>query len=455
MGVNFGSLNLNYDLVTYLKQAHYKDLSPVQVKAIPLLLKHKSSVVKAPTGSGKTLAYLLPILNGITKDTKGTVGVIIVPTAVLANQLKDVLVPFTKKYRDFSIGVIAEGAEVRGKVNSNIIVATPSQFLFNMDKFNLKNNKYLIIDEGDMILFGGFEKELNEILSLDCPGTKALFTASINEHMNTLVCKYIGAEALVDVSNKSITSANVTHCLVDIRHMEQNLALEVFLKVVKPYKTIVFVSKKRDLIPLDKKLKADGIDHIIVHGDMNKREQKQATRLFNKDKCNLLIATDIIARGIDIENVTDIISMDLPYDLDYYFHRAGRSGRFDKKGTSYVLYNNDDTAKAKELVKRGVKFDFYSLREGKLAKERDLSQLTEKRKLNNVLLETQIRKNLSHLRGKKVYPCYKKRVRQSIERTKKRHKQQIIKSNIYKRNAKEGTELTYITKLPNNGRKKK
>jgi len=450
MGINFGSLNLNLELVDYLKRAQYKNLSPVQERAIPVLLKHKSAVVKAPTGSGKTLAYLLPILENISVDQKGTVGVVIVPTSVLANQLRDVLLPFNKGYRRFSTAVIAEGNEIKGKINSNIVIATPEQFLFNLDKLNLKNNKYLVVDEGDMILFGGFESQLNEILNLDIPGTKALFTASIDEHLNTLVRRYIGAEALIDVSDKSITSKNVTHCLVDIRHVDKNLAVERFLKAVKPYKTIVFVSRKSDLIPLDKKLTADGIPHLVVHGDMNKREQKQATRLFNKDKYNLMIATDIIARGIDIENVTDIVSVDLPYDLSYYFHRAGRSGRFDKKGTSYVFYNNDDTSKAKELVKRGVNFTFYSLRDGGLVKERDLNQIKPKRKLNNVLLEEEIRKNISRLRTKKVKPCYKKKIRQEIARTKRKHKQKIIKSNIYKRNSKEGTEFTYITKLPKN-----
>lgn len=453
MSINFGSLNLNLELVNYLKKARYKNLSPVQEKAIPVLLKGKSAVVKAPTGSGKTLAYLIPILENISVGQKGTVGVVIVPTAVLANQVKEVLVPFMKEYRDFTTSVIVEGNQVRGKVNSTLIIATPEQFLFNLDKFNLKYNKYLIVDEGDMILFGGFESQLNEILNLDLPGTKALFTASIDEHLNSLVKKYIEAESLIDVSKKSITSENVQHCLIDIRHVDKNLAVENFLKAVRPYKTIVFVSRKSDLIPLDKKLTADGIEHLVVHGDMNKREQKQATRLFNKDKYNLMIATDIIARGIDIENVTDILSVDLPYDLSYYFHRAGRSGRFDKKGTSYVFYNNDDTSKAKELVKRGVQFSFFSLRDGRLVKERDLNQLKQKRKLNNVLLEEEIRKNISRLRTKKVKPCYKKKIRQEIARTKRKHKQKIIKSNIYKRNSKEGTEFTYVTKLPKNKKK--
>ncbi|MDD4532396.1 MAG: DEAD/DEAH box helicase [Bacilli bacterium] len=450
MSIEFGSLNLNEKLVSYLRQAKYKSLSPVQEKTIPLLLKNKSVVVKAPTGSGKTLSYLVPILNNLSEDLAQTTGIIIVPTSVLANQLRDVLLPFIKGYQNFSLMVIAEGKEIKDIVRANIIIATPDQFLFNLSHLNLRFNKYLIIDEGDMILFGGFESQLNEILGLDIPGVKALFTASIDEHLNTLVRKYIGAETLVDVSEKSITSKNVKHCLVDIRHVDKAVAIENFIKAIKPYKTIVFASKTADLLLIDQKLSADGIKHLMVYGGMSKREQKQATRLFNDDKCDLMIATDIIARGIDIDNVTDIVSLDLPYDLSYYFHRAGRSGRFDKKGTSYVFYNNDDTSKAKELVKRGVEFTFYSLQGSRLVKERDLNQIKVKRKLNNVLLEEEIRKNISHLRTKKVKPCYKKKIRQEIARTKKRHKQRIIKSNIYKRNHKEGTEFTYISKLPKN-----
>ena len=438
MSLPIGSLNINSKLLNALKQMGYRFLSPIQEKAIPEILKNRSLVCKAPTGSGKTLTYLVPIMNDLHDDSR-TEAVIIVPTKVLCNQIIDTLKIFKKTYKSFSYTSLGEGTrESRARINAKIIISTPSQFLFNLDKMNLKFLKRLVVDEGDMILFGGFENELNEILSLDLNCSKLLFTASIDEHLDTLVKKYIKATDVIDVSESKISADdNIKHYLVDIRHVDKNEALLNLLKFINPYKTMVFVSKKTDLLETAKYLEERGYKFALIHGDLPHRDQKKEYKKFKEGDVTLMLASDIAARGVDIEDVTEVISLDLPMDLTYYFHRAGRTGRFDKKGVSYVFYNNDDTQKAKDLIKKGVKFTFASLRNDGLKEERDLSTVRHSTKLNNVLLEKEIKKNIAHLRTTKVKPCYKKKIRVEIARTKERHKKQVIKTNIRKKKASE------------------
>ena len=445
--MNFKSLNLNHSLCDFLESKGYKVLSDVQEQGIPLVSAKKSAVIKAPTGSGKTFTYLVPIISDLD-DTENTEAVIIVPTAILVDQLVSTVEVFSKGYRDIKVISLKNGDFREGSYTGKIVISTPDQFLFNRTKLNLKYLKRLIVDEGDMILFGGFEEELNAILSLDLKCAKFLFTASIDEHLDTLVKKYLRADKLIDVTDSSVNAKNISHYLVDIRHEDKFESLVSFLRLDNPYKTIVFCSKKEDAIALDKFLLEKKIDHVSIYGGMPTREQKQAYKTFASDKCYLLIGTDIVARGIDIPSLTDVISLDLPYDLTYYFHRAGRAGRFFTKGNSYVFYNNDDTKKAKELIAKGVSFKFLSLKDGQLKPERVISEKGKTQKKNNIYLEKAIKYKIRGLNKKKVKPNYKKKIKKAIELVKLKHKDEVIRKNMDRRNQKEGTSYSFVSTKP-------
>jgi ATP-dependent RNA helicase CshB len=452
--MDFNSFQLKPELVKALEANGFKEASPIQEKAIPVLKENQSAVLKAPTGSGKTLAYLIPILNDLD-DSEYTEAVIIVPTALLVKQVEGTIKQVGKDFKPIKLNILAAGAPIPDFCSGKIIIATPDQFLFRQSKMNLKYLKKLVIDEGDMILFGGFEEELKQILALDLKASKYLFTASISEHLNTMVRRYIGASKLVDVSDSNINTSTITHVLVDIRHIEKTQALELFLALVRPYKCIVFVSKGEDLLTVDKALKKDKIRHVMIDGKMEKRDQQRAYKDFNDGRVYLMIATDIAARGVDLKDVTDVISYDLPLDLTYYFHRAGRAGRFYKQGTSYVFYNNDDTAKAKELMQRGVIFKFASLREDGLKSERNITADVRHGKPNNIYVEKAIRYRIRKLHSKVVKPCYKKKVRQAIAFVKEKHKDEVIRQNIERRNQEEGTKFSFVVKHPYKGHKKR
>lgn len=443
--MKFSAFNLDKKLVDFLASKGYKELSSIQEKAIPSLLNNKSSFVKAPTGSGKTFCYLVPIVNDLD-ISKSCQAIIIVPTTLLVDQLYLTFRRFTS-YKNFKIDVIKDGTSKNvDSYNGHIIITTPNMFLLNYNKFNLKDLKRLIIDEGDMLIFDGFEDQLIQIFALDLKGSKSLFTASVNEHLNTLVKKYIQADKLIEVDQGKITSSNVTHYFVDIKNKDKVDSLIKFLKIKKPYKTIVFVSKKSEIDSISEKLNNNDIKHLAISSSISKREQNKILKQFASDNnYNLLIGSDLISRGFDVEDVSDVISLDLPYDLTYYFHRAGRTGRFDKKGNSYIFYSESDLEKPKELAKKNINFKYLTLKDDVLKEERSLSDKANRPKINNLLLEQEIKKSIykNKLRSKKVKPNYKKKIRVAIERTKQKHKEDLIKKNISKRNELEGTSYTY------------
>lgn len=445
--MKFSELLQDQKLASVLESRGFSEASPVQEKVIPLLFKGESALIKAPTGSGKTLSYVIPVLLKLDENLKKTQAVIIVPTSLLCSQVEKVFSQFSPSYKNFRTRILVkkEGKEENEKYDEEVLIATPDQFLLNFPSLNISKVSYLIVDEGDMIIFGGFEEQLNEILSLNWGhASRSLFSASVDEQLKTLVRRFIGAEHTVDLSEGEINTRGIRHYLVDIRHQDKGLALVDFLKYHNVYKGMVFVSKKEDLNQVLATLKKHHLPCLSISGDMKKREQMRVYREFNEGKVSLLVATDIAARGVDIPDVSDVISLDLPRDILYYFHRAGRAGRFYKEGNSYVFYNNDDTKKARELINRGVDFTYMALTPTGLKEERTLSKIEKKPERNNVYLEKLIKQKLSHLRGKEVRPNYKKKRRKAIALAKSRHKDDVIKRNIERRNEEEGTHYSFV-----------
>lgn len=429
---NFSSLNINPTLVKALDKMGYTKMSAVQTAAIPPLLKGESLVIKAPTGSGKTLTYLVPILSDI-KPTGKVQALIVLPTKVLVNQVLGVLRRFNELGYPFKAVAIVDGSTAKTRIKADIVITTPVLARTLDASADLSILSKTILDEGDMLIFGGFYHEIEELLSKGYPGSTTIFTASIDEHLDTLVKKYIKASKVIDVTENNITAKNVTHNFINIRNLSKTEALKIFLAKVKPYKTMVFASNKKDLEPLRSMLIEEAYSFSFIHGDLDKREQRKAYNAFNKDETILLLASDIASRGVDIENVTDVISVDLPKDLVYYFHRAGRSGRFDRTGNSYVFYSPDDLSQVKELLKKGVKPQYFTLREDGLRQDRDLTNIPATKKTNTVL-EAEIRKSVNKVRTHKIKPNYKKKIKVAAERAKERHKRKIIRTNIAKKN---------------------
>ena len=436
MAVTFKSLTfLSERVIKALNNLSYFECSPIQEKAISALYKNKSILALAPTGSGKTLAYMVPIFNDLDID-KNLQDIIVVPTSALGNQIYSVFQSFKKEMNlNTSITLLKNENDLNSYKNTaQILIVTPSIFANISKSYNMKDLKRVIVDEADMIAFDGFDDNLVNIKQ-NYSVPISLFSATLNEHEVSQLKKLMHFDVTYDVRENNKTSANVTHHIVDIKHFTTYEALIKLLNAINPYKTIIFVSKNEDLDKISKQLFKDGVDHIVLSGQLNKREIKNAMYDFKDNKSYILLSSDFGARGLDIDDVDTIISVDLPANhIDYYYHRAGRTGRFNNKGNSYVLAKDGDKA-VKSLLEKDIKFVFHSLTKDGMKDETKFAPKGRPAKAKNEKLEQEIKRVARKTRSTKVKPCYKKKVRWAVEQVKRRHKEKIIKTNIRKKEA--------------------
>lgn len=431
----FGSTALKPEILEILKEDGFEKMSPIQAKAIPLMIKGKNILGLAPTGTGKTLSYVLPIVNDL-KDDGHVQAVILSPTVALLDQIKAVFEEFTKKLgfpSDCVKAVYSQNDFNRSK--PDILLITPSLYTSALSHYPINELKRVIIDEGDMVVFDGFKEALEALKKARDNKMISFFSASLNIQDIKKVKSTFLIQDVVDVRN-TITSKSVKHHIVNIRSLSKSEALEVFLKEVKPFKAIAFCSKKEDLYSLADSLKKDGVHFLMVHGSMDKREIKNTLDKFRKEEEPLLLASDYVSRGLDIPDVETIISIDLPNDTQYYFHRAGRAGRFNAPGDSFVFYNEDDKDNVKQiydLIRRGTSLDSYLISQGTLKKNRDNYQfrnLGKKDRAESEVLQKKIRHAVNENKTSKVKPNYKKKVRRAVDLVKEKHRRKIVLTNI-------------------------
>ena len=314
---------------------------------------------------------------------------------------------------------------------------TPELYPSLCSHYPINKLKRVIIDEGDMVAFDGFKDALEAVKKQKEAHMISFFSASLNEQDIKRVKKAFSINAVVDVRD-AITSKSVKHHLIDIRTNSKAEALDLFLKETNPFKVIAFVSTKDELYNVSEDLKKLHRHHLIVHGGLDKREIKKALDTFRKDEENLLLASDYVSRGLDIPDVEVILSLDLPKDSDYYFHRAGRAGRFSAPGDSYVFYTMDDkdsVKKVKDLVRRNVSFDSFTLNKDSLKKNKgayEFKNLGKKDRADSEVLQKKIRHAVNENKSHKVKPGYKKKVRKAVDLVKFKHRRKIVLTNIAK-----------------------
>ena len=431
-----GSLNLKKEVIDLLKENEFQYFSDIQGKAIPKLLRGENVLGLSLTGTGKTLAYVLPIINDLKND--GHVqAVVLSPTVALLDQVKSVFEMFLLPmgYEKEAIKIIKSNNDF-SRSKPEIILTTPSMYDSLRSHYPIDELKRVIIDEGDMVAFDGFDDFLGSLKDARDKRMISFFSASLNIQDIKRVKKAFQIQNVVDVRDSVITNSTVKHHLVNYRGLTPNDALISFLKLNKDlFKTIVFVSRKADLFEYDKLLKENKIPHFIVHGEMDKRDINKVLTQFNDLGNGILLASDYVSRGIDIPDVTDIVSVDLPKELDYYYHRAGRAGRFDSEGDSYVFYDEDDEnsiKKVRDLIRRGTSFDQYILSKDNFRKGKGVYQFKNKGKKDqsNELLQKQIRHVVNKTKTRKVKPGYKKKVAKAVERVKENHRMKVVLTNI-------------------------
>ncbi len=436
--LHFSAFNLKPEVVEALKQEGYAVTSDIQAKTIPLLLRGENVLALSPTGTGKTLAYAAPIISNTDFDS-AVQTIIICPTAALIDQIRSVFVSLLARLGQSPEKVkVVKSDRDFSKSRPCIVITTPAFYSRIASHYEVNNLKYVIIDEGDMISFDGFSQYLASLKGAKEKGLISFFSASLNEQDIRKTKSAFGIKNVINLSENDITSSNVRNHIIALRGVTKTESLYRIIRELDPYKCLVFFSTKEVLYKIRAEFLKNGLPFDCVSGEMDKRTIRQTVDAFRSEKIHVLYATDYLARGIDIGDISTIVSFDLPSSLDYYFHRAGRTGRFMGEGDSYILVDDDNdpecSKRAKELLKRGMTADYYIYNGKELKKQKEAYVFKNlgKKDQSNPALQKKIRHAVNENRSRKVRPNYKKKVSKAVDRVKTKHRMNTVRTNIAK-----------------------
>ena len=339
--MKFTDFNLKSELNQAIEAAGFTEPSPVQADSIPIVLAGKDIVAQAQTGTGKTAAFGLPLLNMMKCD--GTVEmVVVVPTRELAMQVSDELFKFGKflNVRTATVyGGTAYARQIKQVESASIIVATPGRFLDLLSKKQITiDPKFVVLDEADEMMDMGFLDDIKEIFNyLKNREQTLMFSATMPAPIKKLAERVLNEPAFVTVTKSEMTNAKIEQSFYVVEEYERDDALIRLFDYKNPTKAIVFCKMKRDVDRLATYLVAQGYAAKGLHGDMEQRQREEVIRSFKADQLEVLVATDVAARGLDVKNVSHVFNYQLPFDSESYVHRIGRTGRGGKEGKAVSI----------------------------------------------------------------------------------------------------------------------
>ena len=341
----FTELGLSDAVLKALKDVGYETPSAIQAATIPPLLAGRDVVGLAQTGTGKTAAFALPILSRLDVSQKSPQALILAPTRELALQVCEAFEKYAAQMRGVHVlpvyGGQAYGVQLSAlRRGVHIVVGTPGRIMDHLEKgtLDLSELKYLVLDEADEMLKMGFAEDVETILA-DTPDDKqvALFSATMPPQIRRISKKYLNDPEEITVENKTTTSANTTQRYLMVSYPQKVDALTRILEVENFEGMIVFVRTKNETETLAEKLRARGYSAMAISGDVAQAQRERTVNQLKSGKLDILVATDVAARGLDVERISHVVNFDIPIDTESYVHRIGRTGRAGRSGAAISL----------------------------------------------------------------------------------------------------------------------
>lgn len=354
----FEQLGLNESLLKAIIDLGFENPSEVQEKAIPLLLEKDTDMVAlAQTGTGKTAAFGFPLIQKIDADNRNTQALVLSPTRELCLQITNELKNYSKYEKGINVVAVYGGASITEqardiKRGAQIIVATPGrmQDMINRGLVNIKNIDYCILDEADEMLNMGFYEDIVSILS-DTPDQKStwLFSATMPQEVARIAKQFMSDPVEITVGTKNSGSATVSHEFYLVNARDRYEALKRIADANPDIFSVVFCRTKRDTQAVAEKLIEDGYSAAALHGDLSQAQRDGVMKSFRGRQIQMLVATDVAARGIDVDNITHVVNYQLPDEIETYNHRSGRTGRAGRLGTSIVIVTKSELRKISSI----------------------------------------------------------------------------------------------------------
>ncbi|NKI32612.1 DEAD/DEAH box helicase [Croceivirga thetidis] len=364
--MTFHELGLQQSLLDAVNDLGFETPSEVQEKAIPILLSKESDLVAlAQTGTGKTAAFGFPLIQKINGDSRTTQGLILSPTRELCVQIAKEMQLYSKYEKGMGIVAIYGGASISDqakkiKRGAQIVVATPGRMkdMISRGMVDISKIDYCILDEADEMLNMGFYEDIKDILS-NTPEDKStwLFSATMPKEVATIAKKFMHKPIEITVGAKNAGATTVQHEYYVVGGRDRYAALKRLADANPGIFSVVFCRTKRDTQKIAEKLIEDGYNAGALHGDLSQNQRDLAMNAFRKKQIQMLVATDVAARGIDVDDITHVINYQLPDEIETYTHRSGRTGRAGKSGVSMVIVTRSEMRKIK-AIERIIKQEF-------------------------------------------------------------------------------------------------
>lgn len=364
----FRALGLSEETLAALEKKGFEKPSPIQELTIPLLLNGEKDIVgQAQTGSGKTAAFGIPVIEKFDSSVRGVQALILTPTRELALQVTEEMLSY-KGNRRIWITTVYGGAPIGRQMSdlekgANIVVGTPGRVidLIERGKLKLEDVRYVVLDEADEMLNMGFLDDVEMILSkCNTERRMLLFSATMPDRILSLAKRYMGVFDLVAVKNKELTTASIAQSYFEVPARNRFDALCRVLDVEEDFYGIIFCNTKAEVIEITNHLNEKGYTADSLHGDIAQNLREKVVKQFKANKYGLLVATDVAARGIDIQDLTHVVNYGLPQDPESYVHRIGRTGRAGKEGKAIAIIDSNERRKlmfiqriTKAVVERG------------------------------------------------------------------------------------------------------
>lgn len=425
-----------------IQELNFKSPTNIQKSVISLVYKYIDVIGISQTGTGKTHAFLIPIMDMIDVEKDCVQAVITAPTRELASQIYEHAKLFVKHNPDLKVSLIIGGSDKQKAINKlstqpHIVIGTPGRIKdLSLDEQALRitTADIFVVDEADMTLEFGYLEDIDAVLSKMKDNLQMMvFSATIPQMLRPFLQKYMKAPKIIEIDEHLSTSRNISHYLVPTKHRQRYEVLKEVMSIIDPYICLIFCNKRNEVEDIAHRLREDGYKVGEIHGNLEPRERRQMMRRIKNMEYQYIVATDIAARGIDIDGASHIINMEFPTELDFYIHRSGRCGRGKYTGECYSMYDTSNQSIVEALEKKGIHFEVKELKGNQFVESKE----REKRK-SRQKHQTELEQKISSIVRKptKVKPGYKKKRKRVIEKMVKQEKRAIIRQDI-KRQKKE------------------
>ncbi|HEY8512874.1 MAG TPA: DEAD/DEAH box helicase [Cyclobacteriaceae bacterium] len=357
---SFETLGLSRGLAESVKHIGFEIPTPIQEKAIPVLLEgNRDFVGLAQTGTGKTAAFGLPLIELCELYSTDTQALVLAPTRELCVQIAGDLERFSGSYRKFNLVAVYGGSSISDQIKkikkgAQIIVATPGRLidLIGRKAVRLEAIRYVVLDEADEMLNMGFKEDLDEILS-HTPADKNtwLFSATMPAEVRRIMKNYMNDPYELTIGEKNSGNVNIEHQFILIKEKDRYAVLKRLLDFHPDVFGLIFCRTRMDTQRVADQLIKDGYNADSLHGDLTQQQRDKVMKNFRERSIRVLVATDVAARGIDVDDITHVIHMNIPDEIEFYTHRSGRTARAGKKGISVALATKNELGKIRQIEK--------------------------------------------------------------------------------------------------------